>query len=94
MLSRITGQSIREEARSNTTSYNLVCSIRRRRLKWLDKILRGGEGKLVYNAILDQYQMGRPGSLLMDAPPHSSVTELQFLSQDKKAWNRHVLSIR
>ena len=72
----ITGKSIRDEARACTTTFNLVRNIRRRRLKWLGKILRNGEDKLTYNAILDQHSMDRPVNLLMDAPPHSSVTEL------------------
>ena len=82
MLARITGKSIREEARTCTTSFNFVHNVRRRRLKWLGKILRSGEEKLTYNAIIEQHQMNRPGNLLMDAPPHSSLTELQLLSQD------------
>ena len=40
MLARITGQSVREEARRATTSFDLVRQIRVMRLKWLGYILQ------------------------------------------------------
>ena len=44
MLSRITGKHFQNEVSPYTsTSFNLVRSIRRRRLKWLGQILRKGE---------------------------------------------------
>ena len=94
MLSRITGKSFQEEARACSTSFNLVRSIRRRRLKWLGQILRKGESSMAYQAILDQRMMNRPGNLTMDAPPHSSMTELENLAKDKALWTTYVLRIR
>ena len=53
MLSHITGKSFQEEARPWSTSFNLVRSIRRPRLKWLDQILRKAETNMTYQAILE-----------------------------------------
>ena len=48
MLSRITGNGIRIEARAATSSYNLVRQIRRRRFKWLGQILRMDTNRLLH----------------------------------------------
>ena len=42
MLARITGESVRSQANSATAVFDLVKNIRKRRLRWLGKILRGG----------------------------------------------------
>ena len=93
MLARITGKSIREEARPCSTSFNLVRNIRQRRLRWLGCILRADQNRLLYQAIVTQYEMGKKGNLLMDAPPHSSIQHLTTLAQDKALWRRYVKGV-
>ena len=68
MLSRITGQTVRQEARSCTTSYNILKHIRVMRLNYLGLILRGNPNSLTFDAVHQQFQMGTPGNLLMDTP--------------------------
>ena len=41
MLSRITGNDVRDESRSSTTNFDIVKHIRLRRLRWMGQILRG-----------------------------------------------------
>ena len=53
MLTRITGKSVSEEARPRTMIFDLVISIRKRRLCWIGHILCGEENRLVYQAIVD-----------------------------------------
>ena len=95
MLARITGRpiTIRDEARPLTTSWDVVKQIRRQRLKWLGHILRKGPSTLVFQALTTQSQMGRGGSLLMDAPKHYSLQHLQEQAQDRAAWQELVRSI-
>ena len=93
MLARITGRSFREEARTTTTSYDLLGRIRATRLRWLGHILREGEGRLIYHAVKEQRAAGKFGDLLMDAPPHSSLYHLQLIAKDKDEWRRLVNAI-
>ena len=86
MLASFTGKSIREEARPESTSYNLVHHIRVRRFRWLGHILREGQGRLVYEAVKLQRENGKEGNLLMDAPPHQSLYHLQLIAEDKTYW--------
>ena len=51
MLTRITGRSFREEARAESTTFDLVKSIRVRRFRWLGQILRCDPGRLIYQAV-------------------------------------------
>ena len=71
MLARITGRSFRDEARTTTTSYDLLSRIRVTRLRWLGHILREGEDRLMCQAVKGQRVIGKFGDLLMDAPPPS-----------------------
>ena len=86
MLSRLTGKSIPQEARSATCSYNLVRAIRKRRLKWLGHILRAGPGRITYQAVEEQRRMGLPGNLLMDAPQHITLGDLAVKAKDRLYW--------
>ena len=86
MLARITGNGVREEARSATTSHDIVRSIRKRRLKWLGIILRGDSDRLIFNAVEVQKRAGLPGGLFMDTPQHLSLEELVTLARCKKSW--------
>ena len=93
MLSRITGQTVRQEARSCTTSYNILKHIRVMRLKYLGLILRGDPNSLTFGAVHQQFQMGTPGNLLMDAPPHLDWTDLVNKAHDTAFWKEHTLHI-
>ena len=83
MLARITGRSIPTEARSHTTSFNLVQKIRERRFRWLGHIVRAGSGSIMYQALVVQYSMGRTGNLLMDDPYHNSIDDLRPIANDR-----------
>ena len=86
MLARITGRSVREEARSATASFDLVKTIRIRRLRWLGQILRGDQTRLLFHTVVYQFHNKSAGNLLMDAPPHNSLDELIVLASDKTYW--------
>ena len=86
MLARITGHSVREEARSATASFDLVKTIRIRRLRWLGQILRGDQTRLLFHTVVYQFHNKSSGNLLMDAPPHNSLDELIVLTSDKTYW--------
>ena len=85
MLSHFSGKSIPQEARPNTTSYDLVKAIRKQRLKWLGEILCAYPNRLVHQALLAQHQSGMEGILLHDAPPHSSFEDLISQAKNIKA---------
>ena len=89
MLSRITGQHVRTEARSVTTSFDIIKHIKTMRIKWLGNILRdeNAQDRLVYSALqMHTY----PGGLLSDAPPHTNLQHLRELAMDKAFWNEHI----
>ena len=94
MLSRITGKSVQQEARTDTTSYNLLNQIRRMRLKRLGQILRSNSDSIVAQAVKVQMTMNSPGSIHMDAPYHRNFQELVTMAVDKAFWREHVHSIR
>ena len=89
MLSRVTGNPVRQEARAATSSHNFVRHIRLMRYKWLGEILRGDQTRLVFQAARTQYDMGTNGNLFMDAPPHNNFDDLVIRSIDKVTWNEH-----
>ena len=93
MLARITGNSIPHEARPMTCTFNLVQSIRKRRLKWLGDILRAGPERLTYQAVEEQRRMNLPGNLLMDAPPHTTLEALAAKARDIGLWKGLVANI-
>ena len=90
MLARITGQSIREEARRATTSFDLVRQIRVMRLKWLGYILQQDEARLIFQAIEVQYDFYQTGSILMDAPRHKDLQDLIVKAKDTAFWKEHI----
>ena len=94
MLARITDKSIQQEARATTTSLNLVQKIRIRRLKWLGHILRAGPQSLMFCALRAQFEMGKQGNLLMDAPAHTSVEDLVPLAMDRATWRQLAAGIQ
>ena len=85
MLSRLTGQTIPQEARPMTCSYNLVRAIRKRRLKWLGDILRAGTNRITYKAVIEQKQLG--------LPPDATLEELAVKAKDRGYWKSLVASI-
>ena len=92
MLSRVTGKSVQQEARADTTSYDLLKQIRRMRLNWLGQILRFNSDSIVAQSVKVQMEMNSPGNILMDAPTHNNFQELVTLATDKAFWNDHVRS--
>ena len=93
LTSRITGKSIPQEARAATTSHNLVRCIRKVRYKYLGYILRSDPDRLTYRAVTQKYLMNEGGSILMDAPPHTSLQHLTHLAMDKATWNAGTAAI-
>ena len=94
MLTRFTGKTIPQEARATSSTFNLVKHIRVRRLKWIGHILRAGPDRLIYQAVEEQRRLGLPGNLLMDAPPHNSLTELAIQAKDRAAWGAFTHNIQ
>ena len=82
-----------EEARSTSTSLDLVLRMRKIRLKWLGHILRTNPDRLIFQAIKAQSHMGFKGNILMDAPPHTHVEELVPLAADRMAWRSMVKNL-
>jgi hypothetical protein len=87
----ITGRSYREEATSPT--FDLVETILARRQKWLGHVLRSGEAFLPRRVLLGEVQMHKElglaykqGSLLSEAPRHSSVAELVEDAEARDEW--------
>ena len=93
MLSRLTGKTIPQEARPITCSYNLIRAIRKRRLKWLDDTLRSGPDRITYQAVQEQQNLGLPGNILMDAPPHTTMEELASKARDLGKWKKFIAMI-
>ena len=101
MLKRFTNKTTHEEARNPT--YDLIKSIRHRRLCWLGHILRlekiktpDGEGeceRLIKVAVKHQHSEKYVGSLLMDAPD-MTWEELTAKAEDKKAWRKLVKQLK
>ena len=94
MLARITGKTIPQEARSATTSLNLIRRIRMRRHRWLGHILRLGPSSIVYQALKMQAKMQLEGNLVMDTPPHTSVEDLARQAKDRARWRELTHTIR
>ncbi len=96
-LVAITGWEYREEATEPT--FDLVATLRARRLRWLGHILRMPDHRLVRRVALRQ---GTPatnseypaGTLFMDAPTHSSVDELVKMARDREGWRKHVHALQ
>ena len=88
MLARVTGRTFREEARPSTTSFDLVLSIRRRRLRWLGHILRAGDERIVFDAIKVQTLMDHQGNLWMDSPHHDTLSAIKLMVEDRQQWRK------
>ena len=88
MLSLITGNDVRTEARASTSSFDIVKHIRVRRLRWLGQILRGNQGRFIFKTLESQYSMQSSGNLSMDAPPLVNLQDLLIVNQsyDNSFW--------
>ena len=82
-------------------TWDLVATLRVRRLQWVGHILRQKESSLLRRVLLHFntiYPEGYPeGSLLMDAPKHDSVSELIALAgdhTDHTEWNLIVKALQ
>ena len=84
MVSRITGQSIREEAKVGTRTLDLVRLIRARRFKWVGHILRMKDSRLVKQGLQQIYENRQEGDILMDVQHTSNWEELVSLATDRK----------
>ena len=100
MLSRITGNSIPNEARPRpmTTDHNLVWCIHIVRFKFLGVILRSaivpsGEQRLTFRVVTHEHATNERGSILMDVPPHSSLENLIHQAMDRSTWNAQIEAI-
>ena len=87
-LSRFTGKSAHQEASRLTRTYDLVASVRKRRMVWLGHILRMPGDRLLKLATKVQYEQQSKGSLFMDVPPHLSYDQIVSLAQDRKVWKQ------
>ena len=93
MLARITENEVCYEARSTTSSFDVVKLVRIRRLRWLGQILRGDQNRFLFKAIETKLTMDIPVNLLMDAPANTSLEDLVTLAQDKGFWTSLEASI-
>ena len=99
MVSKITGKSPHEEAKPQTHTFDLMKSIRARRLQWLGHILRmapnpDGKERLVKSAVRFMFQNPKKGDILMDAPTVASWRELCTWADDKDKWRTRVRKLR
>ena len=94
VISRITGQSIREEATIGTRTFNLVKWIRARRLKWVVHILRIEDSRMLKQALQVIYDNRQEGDILMDVPKQKTWYELEELVKDILVWRGLVRTIR
>jgi exonuclease III len=87
-LSRITGRSVREEHVDPT--FDLIPRLLSRRLKWLGHVLRAEEGHYVKSILCAQADLlggeYKRGTVLAEAPGHTSAEELLDLARDKDLW--------
>jgi hypothetical protein len=90
-LHMITGRSYRDEALIPT--FDLVACILSRRQKWLGHMLRSNEAFLARRVLLGEAQhhksqglQYKPGSLLSEAPSHSSAEELVEIGELRDEW--------
>ena len=97
-MAKITGKSIREECIDPT--YPLIAKARAKRLRWLGHILRSHEDYLVRRVLVAQCEQcieaGEPypvGSIMMDAPAHSTMQELIDTAENRKGWRSLVNNI-
>ena len=101
-VATITGRHIREEAGRQQT-FDLVSTLRVRRLKWVGHVLRMAGSRFVKQALQVEFdkqssgELHHKGSVLMDVPRCGSFTELVALAgahQDHDEWGTLVRELR
>ena len=90
-LAAITGRSVYEETCEPT--FNLIDHLRARRIRWVGHVLRLDSARPVKQAIMTMEPPYTPGSILDDAPPHSTLEELCELAQNKEDWRTNATAI-
>lgn len=93
MLAHITGRSIQQEARSATTSLDIVKRMRKIRLRWLGQILKGDNRRLIFQAVKHQHLNMKNGNILMDVPPLADFNDLILLARDQVQWSKLIANI-
>ena len=94
MLSRFTHKTIPQKTRVNSCSFDLVRSIRIRRFKWLDHILRTDPDHITFQVIEEQKRLGLPVNILMDAPQHNTLGYFVTLTKDSANWRSLIENIQ
>ena len=79
---------------STTQTFDVVRSIRARRLQWVGHILRMDPNRLVSKALHHIAENREEGDLLMDAPRYHSWEELRSSAQNRDGWRRRVQLLR
>ena len=98
MLASFTGKTIQQEARQQSTSLDLVLTLRKTRLlfwqSWLGHILCEGPEHITYQAVAAQYRRNDKGSLLMDAPTHANFEDLVSMTGNYFYWDKMVRDLK
>ena len=92
-LHTITNKTYRETA--TNPDYDLVLSIRRRRMRYAGHVLRMDENRLVRRSLMAYINGGHnipDGSLIMDCDP-IPIDDLTAAAEDRASWNRRVSSL-
>ena len=90
-LSVMTGKSIHAETKDPT--FDLIAHLRARRLRWLGHILRLDPQRPTRQIVMSFAKPYSEGSLLMDAPEHTSLEELSEIASDRVSWRKLVRAI-
>ena len=93
-LVTLTGRTHREEASTDTTSFDFAATMRCQRLNWLGQILREGPGnhleELATTITLKEDGTHPEGLLFVDAPAHDDTAHLCSLAGNEKGWAKHM----
>ena len=91
MVSAITGRTIHEEAMKEGKTFDIIASIRSRRLKWLGQILRMQDDRLLKKTMRELHHNRKSGDILMDTPETTDCQQLIRLTNKNKGADCHVL---
>ena len=89
-LYKLTGRTVAQESRS--PSFDLIKTLRARRLRWVGHVLRL-DNSYLSRRVLVEVSKAKPyprGSILEDAPPHDSVADLVDQALNRGAWSKLV----
>ena len=88
-LCRFTGTDVHEEVSKRTTSFDMVVTIRKRRLQWVGHILRMKGERLVKSALRRQFLRRVPDIMVMDLPDDMDFTEAEELAKSRAGWRKY-----